>query len=161
MFIHSLLIAEFKQRVSDVYKQDWYSDVCTKDKLRTYRNFKSMLEPEKYLLEITELKYRHALARMRCSCLGLRVQEGSYIGIDIEDRICEICSEGVEDEFHVIFVCPLYQNLRYLLPFNDNDFPSEDKFFALMRLKSHTVLRNLGKFIYKAMILRKEFYLKS
>ena len=98
---------------------------------------------------------------MRCSCLGLRVQERSYTDIDFKDRLCEICSEGVEDEFHVIFLCPLYQSLRYLLPHDNSDFLSEDKFFALMRLKSQIMLRNLGKFIHKAMILRKEFYMKT
>ena len=91
----------------------------------------------------------------------LEFGRGRYTGIDIEDRICEICSEGVEDEFHVIFLCPLFQSLRYLLPHDNSDFLSEDKFFALMRLKSQIMLRNLGKCIHKAMILRKEFYMKT
>ena len=98
---------------------------------------------------------------MICSCLSLQVQEGCYTGIDLDDRLCEICTEGVEDEYHVTLVCPLYKNLRYLLPKNTYVFPTEDKFFQLMKSDSHTVLFNLAKFVYKAMDLRKEFYMKT
>ena len=152
-------VTEFSQRVSDIYKQNWFSDVCSKESLNTYCNFKSVLEPEKYLLQLSDVRYRHALARIRCGSHKLRIQEGRHSGLDITERICEVCSEGIEDEFHFLLVCPLYQTVREaLLPQYYWIFPTRQKFFNLMNVQSAILLRNLGKFIYKAMYLREEFY---
>ena len=43
---------EFSLRLADIAKQNWKSDTDANAKLSTYREIKSLLEPEKYLKEI-------------------------------------------------------------------------------------------------------------
>ena len=43
----------FRQRMVDCYMQDWNSKLFESDRFSTYRSFKSLLQPEKYLNDIT------------------------------------------------------------------------------------------------------------
>ena len=53
---------------------------------------------------------------MRSGALPLAVEVGRYTGIPEEQRLCVVCDLGVvEDEFHFMFHCPLYNNLRLSL----------------------------------------------
>ena len=154
-----LFLSEFRQRARDIGAQIWYNELCTKDKLRSYCCFKSLLEPEKYLFVVNEIKHRKCFARLRCSNHKLNIEEGRYAGIDEEFRICQMCAEGIEDEYHFVLLCPLLENIRNrLLPESYCILPSKDKFNSLMSTKQPKLLRNLSKFIYEATELRKDFF---
>ena len=57
--------------------------------------------------------YRKVITRWRLSSHKLRIETGRYARpyIDRERRVCILCNI-VEDEEHVIFVCPLYSAVR-------------------------------------------------
>ena len=66
-----------------------------------------------------------------------RFDHGVYIPVD--ERICQICNEGVEDELHVLFKCPFYNEVQMCLfskatELNPNFvyFDEVDKFIYLM-----------------------------
>ena len=81
--------------------------------MSTYVNFKSALEPEKYLLMNLKFKVYQIFACFRCSCLPLNVEVGRRAGIDRKERFCKVCrSNKVEDEFHFLLECPVYNDLR-------------------------------------------------
>ena len=54
------------------------------------------------------------LAKLRISSHCLRIETGRYCRdrIDRQNRICTLCSRELEDEYHVIIKCPLYQDIR-------------------------------------------------
>ena len=139
-------------------KQQWSGYCASKPKLRTYVQFKSLLEPEKYLLS----NYNHEILRLfacfRCCVLPLAIDEGRHHNIDPTERICKLCPRGqVEDEYHFLLVCPLYDNLRkQYLPEDVVRDPHFHKFLTLMGEKRSTKILNLCNFVYKAFKLREE-----
>ena len=44
-----LFLNNFMTRASDIFKQNWFSDICCKSKLRLYCNFKTSFQTEDYL----------------------------------------------------------------------------------------------------------------
>ena len=53
------------------------------------------------------------MARFRTGSHWLEIQQGRFIGVERQNRICKKCNLGViEDEEHMLFVCPLYAHLR-------------------------------------------------
>jgi hypothetical protein len=57
------------------------------------------------------------LARFRLSCHHLAVETGRWSGIDIDQRVCTLCQSGaVQDEHHILFVCPALLATRNKYP---------------------------------------------
>ena len=95
------LLHEFSLRLADTAKQNWKSDTDANAKLSTYREIKSLLEPEKYLKEIDNYFIRRQTVKFRISDHSLMIEKGRHHGMLREDRICKQCDIGcVEDEFH-------------------------------------------------------------
>jgi hypothetical protein len=58
---------------------------------------------------------RKCVAKFRTGSHWLEIQRGRFTKpqTEKENRLCKICYSGVvEDEVHVVFVCPLYDSLR-------------------------------------------------
>ena len=86
--------------------------------LRTYKEFKSEHSLEHYLVEIREYKLRKLLTNFRLSGHSLEIEKGRHAKpkIPVEKRICTRCDLGcIEDELHVLTVCPLYKEERSIL----------------------------------------------
>ena len=47
--------------------------------------------------------------------------EGSYIGLKVGDRICQLCKDGIEDEVHFLLQCPSLQKERWEIINNINE----------------------------------------
>ena len=56
-------------------------------------------------------EHRIILSRWRLSCFDLAIETGRYKNISREDRLCSVCNV-LEDEYHALFVCHLYRNIR-------------------------------------------------
>ena len=71
---------------------------------------------ESYLRNVSNIKYRQAISRLRTSSHSLQIEKcrHSKSCININDRLCTICNE-VEDEIHFLVSCTLYSNERYAL----------------------------------------------
>ena len=153
-----LFLYTFEMRVKDVLKQRWTENLALKPKLRTYSQFKSLLEPEKYL----HLQFNHEAIRMftcfRCSVLPLAIEEGRRRNIAIRDRICKFCNtNSVEDEYHFLVICPMYNNLR--LRFLPKDLflePNYQKFIRFMSSPVSDELISISNFVYRAFKLREK-----
>ena len=70
--------------------------------------------------------HRSALAKFRCGVAPLKIETGRYEGLEVEERVCFNCCSAVENETHVLFECPIYDDLRFYLfkevEFFYNDF---------------------------------------
>ena len=133
----------FKQRISDIAFQEWPEKISTISKLTTYSQFKSLLEPEKYLNVIQIDKYKVAMTRLRCSCHTLSVERLRGV-TERENRFCKYCLNNninvVENEYHFLLICPLYAHLRQMFLSSYVDHPNMLMFNHLMSNKDEHVL---------------------
>ena len=152
-------------RLSDIAKQTWNSEIDSSPKLSTYREFKSLLNPEKYLYTVNNYFIRKQLTKFRISNHKLMVEEGRYRGIDFADRRCIYCDMNcIENECHFLLECPLYEEIRrkHLIFLNcDWHCQNHDKFVKIMSSQNKETLRNLALFVYKGFKLRAKTNVQS
>ena len=98
-----------KQRMIDCYKQVWNEKLQHSDRYAVYRTFKSLLQPEKYLRDITISKFRVAMTKFRVGISDLRINK-RYKDMPIP-RNCPFCDE-LDTEIHFLIKCPMYTQLR-------------------------------------------------
>ena len=57
---------------------------------------------------------RIIITKWRLSSHDIKIETGRYTtpSTPREDRVCSKCSSSVEDEHHVVYLCPLYQSIR-------------------------------------------------
>ena len=87
----NLFLTIFKQRIIDCMLQNWSEKVNDSPRCDTYKHFKSLLEPEKYLSTELPFCFRKALAKFRCSNHKFAIELGRHEGIIRENRICLYC----------------------------------------------------------------------
>ena len=140
----------------DTYIQRWNNDINNSHRLKFYCRYKHIFEQEDYLNHITENKFRIAMSKFRLSSHELNIERGRFDGTPVDQRTCQFCNNRViENEYHFLLVCPIYQNLRrkYFSP-HFCRWPTLFKFDQLMSKQSKRSLINLSKFIYFAFLLR-------
>jgi hypothetical protein len=74
------------------------------------------------------------LARFRLGCHHLAVETGRWTGVVIDDRKCNLCEAStVQDEHHVLFVCPALHDARLQFPrlFGSDRFTFVQKLFMV------------------------------
>ena len=123
---------------------------CGGNKLRTYKTFKHDFITEPY-------------AKFRCGVAPIRIETGRYGAnrVPPEARLCMQCSR-IEDEFHVIMQCPLYDDVRssclnsiHVLCHEFNELTLEHQFIEIM--SNPLYYRIASKFMYD--ILNKRRFL--
>lgn len=108
-----VFISLVKQRVNDVFIQNWFSEINNSTRARTYVIFADF-KFQKYLNCINIEKFRIALSRLRVSSHRLEIETGRWnkpSAIPFDDRKCKNCFI-LEDELHFILKCSLYNELR-------------------------------------------------
>ena len=113
--------------------------------------------PYSYLLVVRDHKLRRWLSKIRLSSHDLCIEKGRHTKpkTKIEDRLCIYCDmTSVEDEFHFIMECKLYDNERSALFNNITNIISlngadEDVFIRLMSCKDEHILFKICKFLSK------------
>ena len=148
----------FKERVIDVFKQEWLHKISVSGSLTLYKNVKHSLEIEHYL-DVLPGKLRCALSKLRLSAHQLKIETGRYTRnrLDRSLRLCTLCDKSdIEDEYHFVLVCPVYESIRkkYICPFYYKR-PNVYKFTTLLQINQLNVLRNLGKYLCESFALRK------
>ena len=145
-----LFLFNFKSRITDIFKQQWKAKLAEKPKLRTYCQFRTLLEPERYLLSNCNWNQSQTFACFRTSSLPLAIEEGRHHNVDPTERLCNICKQGyVEDEYHFLLVCPVYDMLRKeYLPQTAIHEPNLCKFNNLMRTKNTETIFKLCNYVF-------------
>ncbi len=122
-FYMTFILSEVGSRVRQNFLREWQAtldDPNSKrgnggNKLRLYRQFKTVYEVEPYIQSSLPWSHRRALALFRCGVAPLRVETGRYVNLPWNERVCFNCSDSVEDECHVLFHCPLYNDFTNVL----------------------------------------------
>ena len=117
-----------KSKLRNWYKNSWLRDVSKSKKCFLYKEFKTELSFETYLLKL-KYPYRDALIKFRTSNHRLPIEVGRHNNIVRSERICPHCNtQDIGDEFHYFSVCPIF-------------FSTRMKFFPKMCLPNSSVKR--------------------
>ena len=81
------------------------------NKIRLYKCVKSDFEPEYYCKLILPPRHRSAFSKFRFGVAPIRIETGRYEGLSIDERLCPFC-DNVENEYHVLFHCAVYNDIR-------------------------------------------------
>ena len=105
-----------KSSIQTKYEQDWLTTINSdlQRKLRTYKTFKTSFKMENYILS-QKLEKRKYFTKLRISSHNLHIETGRYNRPKTapNDRICALCNSGdIEDEFHFMLKCTLYDQER-------------------------------------------------
>ena len=123
--------------------------------LHTIRGDHPLDQPAPHLLKVKNCNHRMALSRFRASCHDLRIERERYLPEPAKaprrERTCLQCaSSHVEDESHMIFHCPIYEELRFqyadLFP---QDLPQSTDCFLYQDQK------RVAAFIHDCSVLRR------
>ena len=63
---------------------------------------------------------------------AIRIETGRYEGLPENERICPVCENIVEDEYHVLCQCPLYTDLR-------------EEYYEFLIAEMDVIVHNLSK----------------
>lgn len=142
----------FRQRLIDCYKQEWFGKIMESDRFSTYSSFKSLLQPEKYLTDITLTKFRNIFVKLRLGIIDLNGNK-RYSAVP---NTCPFCP-AVENEIHFLLHCPKYQDLRvkYILKYFTDNVHVPPLIFLLQN-ESIYINRAVAMYCYYAMKTRDE-----
>ena len=155
----------FKAKIRESFIQYWNSELNIADVnsmrnskgLRTYKMFKSKFAMEDYLINLHDFESRKIVAKFRCSDHTLMIETGRHKKIDLEERMCKMCSQKtVEDERHFLLECPAYNKVRKSLMKHVN--PIEDdlnnQFIQLMASSNQNVIYDIARYLKRAFKIR-------
>ena len=114
-FCHSL-----KGNLKEQYVRFWKDQIQqqkNQGKLRTFKKFKTNLNFEEYLSDISNIKHRQAVTKLRISSHRLPVESGRYNNIPFDERTCKLCNlNEVGNEQHYLMQCSntMFKEIRYI-----------------------------------------------
>lgn len=154
----SILLDITYNRMCDIFKQKAISDICKSPKCMLYKHLVDYFCLQGYLKKPIHVKYRKAISCLRLSAHNLKIETGRYENLIRSDRKCVLCNlNDIEDEFHFLFICPVFHDLRN--KFIKHYYSRRPSVFKLIQLFCSTNTKDvnqLGKYIYHANKLRME-----
>ena len=144
--VHALL-TKLREGLLHIHVRDWSSEIhrdtgrsgIGRNKLRTYRLFKSRYEVEEYCKLFLPVRHRSAFAKFRCGVATIKIETGRYENLDVNQRLCPFCS-FVEDVMHVFLHCETYRDLRNNLFSNANSLLPNCNFNVLNDIEKMKLL---------------------
>ena len=115
--VHDNLCKEFCKSWFRELHNDIRRNSTDKNKLRTYRLFKTDFVFEKYLVHIKNPVHRTLVTKFRISDYNIQMELARRCTpkIPADERFCKFCQNMVEDEFHHLILCSHYTNARKAL----------------------------------------------
>ena len=113
---------------------------------------------ETYCNVLTIKKFRHFYSQFRTGKHFLEVERGRYCGQTKAERICKVCnSKQIEDEFHFILICHVYNDLRFrYLPKKYYTNPTLIKLYRLLANRNEKIIHDVSQYLYHAYHRRKD-----
>ncbi|MCG7867658.1 MAG: reverse transcriptase family protein, partial [Candidatus Thiodiazotropha taylori] len=155
---YSKFISALKQRLNDNFIQNWRARLNESPRATFYKSI-AAFHFQPYLENINVYKFIQALSKLRVSSHRLEIEAGRWrkpVRVPLNERKCINC-QVIEDEYHFIIECHLYNDLRkkYISKYFWSR-PSMFKFVELINSTNQNCVRKLGAFIYQAFKLRTE-----
>ena len=147
----------FKTRLSDNFTQDWHARLAQSSRARFYRAIKERYTFSLYLDVVLPKQHRMALTRLVASSHSLKCETGRWTRpvTPSDERRCFNCNNKVEDEYHFLLECPVYEETRNrLIPRYYRIRPSMFKLQLLFNTTSPRILKGLAKYVYLSFKIR-------
>ena len=151
-------LSEFKQRIRDVFNQNWNTRLYASPRARFYRCMLIEHKFHSFLDKITNVQYRNALIRLIVSSHRLHVETGRWRRpvVPSEQRLCTNCQK-LEDEYHLLFECERFNELRIrLIPIYYRSRPSMLKCTQIINSTNRKTIFNLSKFVFEAFLIHSQ-----
>jgi len=145
-------IMVFRQRLIDIYRQEWWGSIRNKERYFVYNLFKTAFQSERYLSTIDIYCFRVAFSQVRLNALPINANIHRY-SENIALKYCVFCKDVIENEHHMIYVCPLYSDLR-------NRFIEQYVKYSISHLLNGVNTKtafDVGKFVFYAIRKRVDY----
>lgn len=145
-------LKSLKQKLVDKFKEEWLVKLQSSDRFAMYNSFKLAFGAEDYLNELTIKRFRDTLIRFRLGLNELGINK-RYQNADV-NRCCPFCPNILEDEYHFLFVCPAYEEIRnkYI-----KDYLNENaNVLSFMQNSCHVLKRKCAMYLYYSLKHREE-----
>ena len=151
-----LFLNEFKLRLIDCYKQSWHAKISSSDHFSVFYSFKSIIMKESFLSDNNfDRHFRNILVRFRLGVSKINCHRYKFY-TNPNLLKCPVCNATRESEYHVIFECNGYKDIRKKLPANIVDKRSVESLSKLFNSKEYN--KCLAKFLFE-MFQRRNDYL--
>ena len=141
------LIKCVKQKLQDLFINEWYSKVKSSESSSNYRTFKTKFELEYYLQKLP-LQMKKNLCLFRTRNHRLPIEIGNWMKLDISLCKCHLCFQDVGDEFHLLLCCQALaeERHRYIKRYYYTR-PNTIKYNELINTRNIKELKNMCKLI--------------
>ena len=157
-----LFFRKFKQTLIDNFIQGWNAKMSDDVNCTFYYSFKSIIETEMYLKNHhIKLTLRNVLVKFRLGVSQINAHRYKF-SKDDNLKLCSFCiRHHYEDEYHILFTCPLYENLRneYLtkiMSFTNGSVIERYQFSSFMQSNQYV----LAKYLFN-IFLQRQYIMKS
>ncbi len=140
----------------NLYVTLWSNAInTTQPKLRTYCRFKMEFIIENYV-KLYKRSARVNFTKLRISTHPLMVEKGRHLSpkLPLSERLCKYCSlQEIEDEFHFVMKCTLYNSQRDKLfkelteTYEFTSLSNDDIFLQIMRTTDYDILTLIFSFV--------------
>ena len=149
-------LTSFKQRLIDIYLQDWTGLVRHTSDGRLFKHVKYTFKFEQYL-DMSDKALRVSITKIRLSSHLFFIERGRWTNVARRERLCDVCNV-VEDEYHVFVECPRYSTERkQLLPTILKTRPSMNEFIKYFRCENVTEFKRVGRLCVKIQKEHKQY----
>jgi hypothetical protein len=117
-FSNKRLLHALYEKLTENFNMFWKTRIfydsmtANGNKLRTYRNLKEKYETDTYLFLDIDKTLIKQFTQIKISNSKLMIELGRHNKTDINNRICHLCKNGVEDEYHFIILSSSLNNIR-------------------------------------------------
>ena len=142
--VNSDILQFIKQRLYDQEKQRILCNISNMKKCFLYKHIIDKISLQHYLKKCIPKKCVKYITMLRLSAHYLSMETGRYQGINTVNRLCQFCKSDVEDEFHLVLKCPVYDCFRklYIKSIIEPNHPFSNlySYYALGILKIYVIL---------------------
>jgi hypothetical protein len=100
-----------KQKLKDVFLNDWYSNLENASSCKNYRLFKDKFGFEDYLIK-TSNNYLKYIIKFRTRNHKFPIETGQWNRTPLNERKCTLCNLTIGDEYHYLLECPDFIDKR-------------------------------------------------
>lgn len=137
-----------QQKIMNEYVLFWKNKKSEKcSRLEFYSLITERYTIQAYLIYISNINHRKALAKLRTSTHSLKIETGRHRGILRENRLCNTC-KVIEDELHFLDNCKKFNNIRKKLVEEEVSNCDLRKPSDLLFKKDEKIQKLLGAFVF-------------
>ena len=149
-------LRDLRGRLIAEFVDDWSTKLESSTRYEFYRQFKNTCDREAYLYHLDKQIYRDIMIRFRAGVSQLYIHKYRFYKDDLDDFTCPSCNEEDEDEEHVLFRCPAYEELRKKFIFSLFDQLVSIQIHDLFASDNMETTRSLSMFLFHALKQRQD-----